>query len=48
MSDHPIQGLMKTTMEQLAKMVDVSTIVGEPFETPDGCVIHKRTSKKLH
>ncbi|MGM0714498.1 GerW family sporulation protein [Brevibacillus parabrevis] len=39
MADHPIQGLMKTTMEQLSKMVDVSTIVGEPIETPDGSVI---------
>lgn len=39
MADHPIQGLMKTTMEQLSKMVDVSTIVGDPIETPDGSVI---------
>lgn len=39
MADHPIQGLMKTTMEQLSKMVDVSTIVGEPIETPDGSII---------
>jgi sporulation protein YtfJ len=39
MADHPIQGLMRTTMEQLSKMVDVSTIVGEPIETPDGSVI---------
>jgi sporulation protein YtfJ len=39
MADHPIQGLMRTTMEQLSKMVDVSTIVGEPIETQDGSVI---------
>jgi len=37
--DHPIQGLMKTAMENLKEMVDVNTIVGEPVETPDGSVI---------
>lgn len=36
---HPIQGLMKTAMENLKEMVDVNTIVGEPVETPDGSVI---------
>lgn len=39
MSEHPIQGLMKTAMENLKEMVDVNTIVGEPVETPDGSVI---------
>lgn len=39
MADHPIQGLMKTTMEQLVKMVNVDTIVGQPIESPDGSVI---------
>lgn len=39
MADHPIQGLMKTTMEQLVKMVNVDTIVGQPIEAPDGSVI---------
>lgn len=39
MSDHPIQGLMKTTMESIREMVDVNTIVGNAVETPDGCVI---------
>jgi sporulation protein YtfJ len=39
MSDHPIQGLMKTAMENLKEMVDVNTIVGDPVETPDGSVI---------
>ncbi|GBF11572.1 GerW family sporulation protein [Tepidibacillus sp. HK-1] len=37
--EHPIQGLMKTAMENLKEMVDVNTIVGEPVETPDGSVI---------
>ena len=39
MADHPIQGLMRTAMEQLSNMVEVSTIVGDPIETPDGSVI---------
>lgn len=39
MSDHPIQGLMQTTMESIKDMVDVNTIVGDPVESPDGLVI---------
>ncbi|WP_068499436.1 GerW family sporulation protein [Paenibacillus kribbensis] len=39
MSDHPIQGLMQTAMENIKAMVDVNTIVGEAVETPDGSVI---------
>lgn len=39
MVDHPIQGLMKTAMENIKEMVDVNTIVGDPVETPDGSVI---------
>ena len=39
MTDHPIQGLMAATMENLKKMVDVNTIIGDPVETPDGSVI---------
>ncbi|MEH7379555.1 GerW family sporulation protein [Bacillus sp. JJ1533] len=39
MSDHPIQGLMKTAMENLKQMIDVNTIIGDPVETPDGSVI---------
>lgn len=35
-SEHPIQGMMQTAMENLRYMVDVNTIVGEPVETPDG------------
>lgn len=38
-AEHPIQSLMKTTMESIKEMVDVNTIVGEPVETPDGTVI---------
>ncbi|SNZ18074.1 sporulation protein YtfJ [Terribacillus aidingensis] len=39
MGDHPIQGLMKTAMENLKEMIDVNTIVGDPVETPDGSII---------
>ncbi|WP_027093696.1 GerW family sporulation protein [Cohnella thermotolerans] len=39
MSEHPIQGLMQTAMENIKEMVDVSTIVGDPVQVPDGSVI---------
>lgn len=39
MSDHPIQGLMQTAMENIKGMVDVNTIVGDAVETPDGSII---------
>ncbi|MGO0062242.1 GerW family sporulation protein [Brevibacillus fluminis] len=39
MNDHPIQGMMKTAMENLKQMIDVNTIIGDPVETPDGSVI---------
>ncbi|PAD33899.1 sporulation protein YtfJ [Terribacillus saccharophilus] len=39
MADHPIQGLMKTAMENLKEMIDVNTIIGDPVETPDGSII---------
>lgn len=39
MSEHPIQGLMETAMENIKEMVDVNTIIGDPVETPDGSVI---------
>jgi sporulation protein YtfJ len=39
MADHPIQGLMKSTMENLKQMVDVNTILGDPIQTPDGGII---------
>lgn len=39
MSEHPIQGLMKTTMESIKEMVDVNTIVGDAVEAQDGTVI---------
>ena len=39
MPEHPIQGLMKTAMENLKEMADVNKVVGEAVETPDGNVI---------
>lgn len=39
MSDHPIEGLMKTAMESIKEMTDVNTVVGDAVETPDGTVI---------
>ena len=37
--EHPIQGLMKTALENLGEMIDVNTIIGDPIHTPDGGVI---------
>ncbi len=39
MSNHPIETLMSTAMENIKDMVDVNTIVGDPVETKDGSVI---------
>lgn len=39
MSEHPIEGLMKTAMNSIQDMVDVNTIIGEPIETTNGMVI---------
>ncbi|HHV45022.1 MAG TPA: sporulation protein YtfJ [Firmicutes bacterium] len=38
-SQHPIEGIMKTAMENIKTMVDVNTILGDPVETADGSVI---------
>lgn len=35
-NNHPIENLMKTTMENIRGMIDVSTVVGETMETQDG------------
>lgn len=39
MENHPIEGLMKTVMQNIKEMVDVNTILGDPVETLDGSVI---------
>ena len=39
MPEHPIEGLMKTTLDSIRQMIDVKTILGDPVETQDGNVI---------
>jgi len=39
MPEHPIEGLMKTTMNSIKEMVDVNTIVGDPVQSSDGLII---------
>ncbi len=36
---HPIEGVMSTTMQKIKEMVDVNTIIGDPVTTPDGTTI---------
>jgi sporulation protein YtfJ len=38
-AEHPIEEIMKTTMENIKEMIDVNTIVGDAVETADGTVI---------
>lgn len=38
-NEHPIESLMRTTLDSIKNMVDVNTILGDPVETPDGKVI---------
>lgn len=37
--NHPIEGLMLTTMSSIHDMIDVNTIIGEPIESADGMTI---------
>lgn len=39
MSEHPIEGMMGTTLDKIRQMVDVNTVMGDPVTTPDGAVI---------
>lgn len=38
-NEHPVENLMKSTMENLRNMIDVNTIIGETIETRDGSYI---------
>ncbi|MDR0916794.1 MAG: GerW family sporulation protein [Oscillospiraceae bacterium] len=38
-NQHPIGGLMETTMSKIREMVDVNTIIGDQIHTPDGVTI---------
>lgn len=39
MSEHPINNLMSTVMENIKGMIDVNTIIGDPVETANGTMI---------
>lgn len=39
MDNHPIENLMKSTMESIKDMIDVNTIVGDPVKSVDGTTI---------
>lgn len=39
MSEHPINNLMSTVMENIKGMIDVNTIIGDPVETSSGTMI---------
>lgn len=39
METHPIESLMKSTLENLKDMIDVNTVVGNPIKSPDGTTI---------
>lgn len=39
MSEHPIEGMMNTTLDKIKQMVDVNSIVGDPITSPDGTII---------
>lgn len=36
---HPLNDLMRSTMEKIREMVDTNTIVGQPINTPDGVTL---------
>lgn len=39
-NEHPVENLMKSTMENLRDMVDVNTVIGDTVETGNGtCII---------
>ncbi len=39
MSEKSANGILKTTIEKVRDLVDVSTIIGEPINLPDGLTI---------
>lgn len=38
-NNHPIDSLMRSTMENIREMIDVNTIIGNPIHTEDGTFI---------
>lgn len=39
MAEHPIEGMMDTTLQKIKEMVDVNSVIGDPITTPDGTTI---------
>ncbi len=39
MDSHPIENLMKSTMENIKNMIDVDTVIGNPVTSADGTTI---------
>lgn len=39
MNQHPVESLMRSTMENLKDMIDVNTVIGDAIETKDGSYI---------
>ncbi|MDP4144823.1 MAG: GerW family sporulation protein [Bacillota bacterium] len=39
MENHPIENLMKSTLENIKDMIDVNTIVGDPVVASDGTLV---------
>lgn len=39
MESHPIESLMKSTLENLKEMIDVNTVIGNPIKSHDGTTI---------
>ena len=39
MSEHPINGVLETTMQKIKEMVDVNTIIGDSITTPGGITL---------
>ena len=39
MSEHPINGVLETTMQKIKEMVDVNTIIGDAITTPGGITL---------
>lgn len=39
MTNHPIEEIMSSSMENIKNMIDVNTIVGDPIQGSDGTVI---------
>ena len=39
MPEHPIEGMMDTTLEKIKQMADVNSIIGDPITSPDGSTV---------